>query len=85
VYVPEYHIDGTAGGYLRRLSCRVCIFSTDADLAAIRRHDPGAFQTVLDLERKLNFTMRPNAGLVEIVERRYSAQADAERQQSFCF
>jgi DNA sulfur modification protein DndC len=26
VYVPEYHKDGTTGGYLRRFSCRVCIF-----------------------------------------------------------
>lgn len=26
VYVPEFHRDGSAGGYLRRLSCRLCIF-----------------------------------------------------------
>ena len=29
VYVPEYHSDGTTGGYLRRFSCRVCIFASD--------------------------------------------------------
>ena len=29
VYVPDFHGDGTLGGFLRRLSCRVCIFATD--------------------------------------------------------
>ena len=85
VYVPEYHRDGTAGGYLRRFSCRVCIFSTDADLAAIQTHDPVAFQMVADLERKLNFTMRPDASLVQIVEGRLSTQTAEARQQMFCF
>ncbi len=85
VYVPEYHKDGTTGGYLRRLSCRVCIFSTDADLQAIHVHDRSAFDMVADLERKLNFTMRPGASLVQIVEARSLAQNEEERQQSFCF
>jgi 3'-phosphoadenosine 5'-phosphosulfate sulfotransferase (PAPS reductase)/FAD synthetase len=66
VYVPEYHKDGTTGGYLRRFSCRVCIFSTDADLVAIHQHDSSAFHAVASLERKLKFTMRPGAGLVQI-------------------
>ncbi len=39
VYVPEHHDDGAKDGYLRRLSCRVRIFATDADLAAISLHD----------------------------------------------
>ncbi len=39
VYVPEHHDDGTKDGYLRRLSCRVRIFATDADLAAISLHN----------------------------------------------
>jgi DNA sulfur modification protein DndC len=67
VYVPEYHKDGTTGGYLRRFSCRVCIFSTDADLAAIQQRDSHAFHAVASLERKLKFTMRSGASLVEIV------------------
>jgi hypothetical protein len=46
VYVPEYHWDGTPEGYLRRLACRVCIFSTDADLVAIHLHDREAFDAV---------------------------------------
>lgn len=66
VYVPEYHKDGMTGGYLRRFSCRVCIFSTDADLVAIHQHDSSAFHAVASLERKLKFTMRPGAGLVQI-------------------
>lgn len=85
VYVPEYHKDGTMGGYLRRFSCRVCIFSTDADLAAIHQHDRDAFQAVASLEHKLKFTMRPGASLERIVEAHASKQAEEERQQSFCF
>jgi 3'-phosphoadenosine 5'-phosphosulfate sulfotransferase (PAPS reductase)/FAD synthetase len=64
VYVPEHHDDGTKDGYLRRLSCRVCIFATEADLAAISLHDRPAFERISELERKLNFTMRPGASLV---------------------
>ena len=85
VYVPEYHKDGTTRGYLKRLSCRVCIFSTDADLQAIYLHDRSAFDAIADLERKLNFTMRPGASLVQIVEARSSTLIEEARQQSFCF
>jgi len=66
VYVPEFHRDGTAGGYLRRLSCRLCIFSTDSDLLAIRQHDPDAFHAVSELEQKIGFTMRPTGSLIQI-------------------
>ncbi|WP_421800889.1 phosphoadenosine phosphosulfate reductase family protein [Granulicella sibirica] len=52
VYVPEYHKDGTDGGYLRRLSCRLCIFSTDADLLSIRQHDPEAYMLSLNWSRR---------------------------------
>ncbi len=85
VYVPEYHKARSTGGYLKRLSCRVCIFSTDADLQAIHLHDRPAFDLVADLERKLNFTMRPGASLVQIVEACSSALLEEARQQSFCF
>jgi 3'-phosphoadenosine 5'-phosphosulfate sulfotransferase (PAPS reductase)/FAD synthetase len=67
VYVPEYHCDGTTGGWLRRFSCRVCIFATDADLRAIHTHDREAFDIVADLERRIGFTMRPNASLFQII------------------
>lgn len=85
VYVPEYHKDGTTGGYLRRFSCRVCIFSTDADLAAIHLHDRAAFDAVAHLEHRLKFTMRPGVSLVQIVEAHSSTGIEEARQQSFCF
>lgn len=52
VYLPEYHKDGTVGGYLRRLSCWVCIFSTDTDLRAIHEHDHEAFDMVSNLKQR---------------------------------
>ena len=85
VYVPEYHKDGTTGGYLRRFSCRVCIFSTDADLYAIHERDREAFDLVSDLETKMGFTMRPGASLVQILGSHVSTAAEAERQQRFSF
>ncbi len=85
VYVPEYHKDGTAGGYLRRLSCRLCIFATDADLRVIYQNDRAAFEQVCNLETKLCYTMRPGASLVQIVEAHASAPVEEVRQQSFCF
>lgn len=60
VYVPEYHADGTTGGYMRRLSCRLCIFATDHDIRMVAKHDPEAFQAVADLEERIGFTMRPD-------------------------
>jgi hypothetical protein len=85
VYVPEYHKDGTTGGYLRRFSCRVCIFSTDADLQAIHRHDREAFDLVGNLETEMGFPMRPGASLVQIVESPISTSVETERQQTFSF
>ncbi len=85
VYVPEYHKDGTTGGYLRRFSCRVCIFSTDADLYVIHERDREEFDLVSELETKMCFTMRPGASLVQIVEPQISAPAETERQQCFSF
>jgi 3'-phosphoadenosine 5'-phosphosulfate sulfotransferase (PAPS reductase)/FAD synthetase len=63
VYVREYHRDGTQGGWLRRLSCRVCIFATTDDLHAIYRHDHEAFEMVATLEEQIGFTMRAGSSL----------------------
>ena len=71
MYIPEFHCDGTSGGYLRRFSCRICIFSTDHDLIQIAKHDPVAFARVSDLEQRLGFTMRPGKTLLEILDFRY--------------
>jgi DNA sulfur modification protein DndC len=68
VYVPDFHNDGTTGGYLRRLSCRLCIFSTDSDLLSIRQSDPEAFQAVSELEQKIGFTMRSTGSLLQITD-----------------
>ena len=67
VYVPEYHRDGTAGGYLRRFSCRVCIFASDHDLRMIHQHDREAFDLVSGLEQQSGFTMRAGRSLIQIV------------------
>lgn len=67
VYVPEYHQDGTKGGYLRRFSCRVCIFATDHDVRMIHQHDRAAFDQVSALEQDTGFTMKSGRSLVQIV------------------
>jgi hypothetical protein len=54
-------------GHLRRLSCRLCIFSTDSDLLANRRHDPEAFHAVSELEQKIGFR-RSTGSLVQLIE-----------------
>lgn len=68
VYIPSYHQDGTTGGYLRRLSCRLCIFSTKSDIMAIYQNDREAFNLVSDLERQISFTMRADKSLIQIIE-----------------
>ena len=85
VYVPEFHRDGTTGEYLRRLSCRVCIFSTDRDLVAIAKHDPEAFAQISELEQRLGFTMKPTGSLVQIVQRREAELEEHARQDVLCF
>jgi DNA sulfur modification protein DndC len=85
VYVPEYHWDGTTGGYLRRLSCRVCIFSTDSDLVAIHQHDRRPFDAVRNLEQKIGFTMRPGTSLVQIVQDANVTAQSRSLQQYLCF
>ena len=77
VYLPEYHSDGTTGGYLRRFSCRVCIFASD-DLRSIYQHDREAFNLVSQLETETGFTMKPSGSLVQILSS--SVQPNRERQ-----
>jgi 3'-phosphoadenosine 5'-phosphosulfate sulfotransferase (PAPS reductase)/FAD synthetase len=85
VYISEFHCDGTSGGYLRRFSCRVCIFSTDHDLIQIAKHDPVAFARVSDLEQRLGFTMRPGKTLLEILDSRETSQSPDALQSCFSF
>jgi 3'-phosphoadenosine 5'-phosphosulfate sulfotransferase (PAPS reductase)/FAD synthetase len=85
IYIPEYHWDGTSGGYLRRLSCRLCIFSSDADLLAIHQHDREAFDAVSSLEHKIGFSMRPGSTLVQIQENAEANNSARSQQHSLCF
>jgi len=78
VYIPEYHVDGTKGGYLRRLSCRVCIFNTDADIRAIYVHDREAFDLVATLEQRINFTMKSKKSLFQIIGQDISLDNNVE-------
>lgn len=67
VYIASYHQDGAAGGYLRRFSCRVCIFSTDADIRAIHQNDREAFDLIASLEERIGFTMKSGKSLFQII------------------
>jgi len=80
VYIPEFHRDGTTGGYLLGLSCRLCIFSSNSDLLAIRKHDPEAFQAVSELEQKIGFTMRSSGSLVQITDAAQTVAATKDAQ-----
>jgi len=68
VYVPAYHVDGTMGGYLRRFSCRVCIFATDGDIRAIHHHDREAFDIIANLETTTGFSMKNGKTLFQIID-----------------
>ncbi len=85
VYVPDYHWDGTVGGYLRRFSWRVCIFSTDADIHAIYKHDRAAFEDISNPEQRIGFTMRPGASLVQILQSANATAGRRSQQQNLCF
>lgn len=85
VYVPEFYKDGTTGGYLRRFSCRLCIFASDKDVAAVAAHDPEAFALVSDLEKRIGFTMKPGTSLVEILEGQVSDKNEDGHQSCFSF
>jgi len=83
VYVPESHRDGTSGGYLRRFSCRVCIFATDHDLRMIHEHDREAFDLVSELEQQSGFTMKAGRTLIRIVSQPLPATREVDRLDLF--
>lgn len=64
---PLHPVYVWAGGYLKRLSCRVCIFSTAADIHAIYTHDREAFDAVSNLEQETGFTMQQGRSLLQII------------------
>jgi DNA sulfur modification protein DndC len=46
-----------AYSYLSRFSCRLCIFFGPAEIAAVHKNDPQAFELVASLEERIGFTM----------------------------
>lgn len=53
--------------YLRRFSCRVCIFMTLQDLRQVQIHDPEAIQIIHNLEQKIGFSFKPEGYLKELL------------------
>lgn len=43
--------------YLRRFSCRICIFMTEHDLNQVQKNDPEAINIIAAIEDKIDFTM----------------------------
>lgn len=55
--------------YLRRLSCRVCIFMTDHDLRQVNKFDPEAIQIVDQMEREIGFNMMARGSISELISK----------------
>lgn len=52
--------------YLRRFSCRVCIFMTAHDVRQVALHDPEAIDIIELVEKDINFTLFPAGPIREI-------------------
>jgi 3'-phosphoadenosine 5'-phosphosulfate sulfotransferase (PAPS reductase)/FAD synthetase len=46
-----------AYSYLRRFSCRICIYMTGQDLRQVQKYDPQAIDIIEKIEQKIGFTM----------------------------
>lgn len=53
--------------YLRRFSCRLCIYMTKEDVKAVATHDPEAIEIVAALEEKIGFTMFQSGSIKALV------------------
>lgn len=53
--------------FLRRFSCRVCIYMTNEDLLQVKKHDEEAIKIISALEEKTKFTMKPGYSLKELL------------------
>lgn len=54
--------------YLRRFSCRLCIFMTLDDVRQVQKHDPEAIQTIRTLEEKIGFSFFPTGYLRDLLK-----------------
>lgn len=53
--------------YLRRFSCRVCIYMSRHDLQNVQAHDPEAIKTIAAIESKIGFTMFQSGSIEKII------------------
>jgi DNA sulfur modification protein DndC len=53
--------------YLRRFSCRVCIFMTEHDLNQVNKNDPEAINIIAKIEDKINFTMFQKGNIKDLI------------------
>ena len=76
MYLPEYHRDGTKGGFIRRFSCRVCIFVSDHCRCQIRQYDREDFDLVSELEQKTGFIVTPYSSLIQMISAHHSDKTE---------
>lgn len=55
--------------YLKRFSCRVCIYMTEHDLRRVQENDPEAISIISKLENKINFSMMQSGFMDNILNR----------------
>lgn len=69
--------------FLSRYSCRICIYNTAQEIAAIRQHDPKSFHIMRQLEQRIDFTMKSGKNLDEVAnawEQRQETLANTPQQ-----
>lgn len=53
--------------YLSRFSCQMCIYHSQADLAAVKANNPQAYELMSNLEREIGFSLKPDFFLDELI------------------
>lgn len=54
--------------YLRRFSCRMCIYMTQHDREQVQKHDPAAVQIIHQLEQKIGFSFFQDGYLADLLK-----------------
>jgi DNA sulfur modification protein DndC len=62
--IPLHHVYT----YLDRFSCRVCIFMKIHDLQQVQKHDPAAIKIISAIEKNLNFSIKREGFLKDILK-----------------
>lgn len=63
--IPLHHVYQ----YLKRYSCRVCLFMNDEDVYQVSKNDPEAIDIIDELEREIDFTMFACGSIKNIVSK----------------